>query len=155
MPDIVNSATRSRMMSGIRSGNTKPEIMIRKSLRACGFRYRLHVRDVPGTPDMVFPRRRAVVFVNGCFWHGHDCPLFRVPTTRTEFWAEKIEHNRKRDFRVQQELKQAGWRALTIWECSIRGRKSIGLPRVVTAASSWLETGDGNLDIRGVIDGIS
>ena len=94
MPDIVDSATRSRMMAGIRSTNTRPELAIRKALHAAGFRYRLHPRDVPGKPDMAFARYRAAVFVNGCFWHGHDCPLFRLPDTRREFWSAKIERNR-------------------------------------------------------------
>ena len=79
MPDIVDSATRSRMMAGIRSTNTRPEVTIRKALHAKGFRYRLHLRNVPGKPDMAFPRYRAALFVNGCFWHGHDCHLFRLP----------------------------------------------------------------------------
>jgi DNA mismatch endonuclease (patch repair protein) len=141
------------MMSGIRSSNTKPEIMIRKSLHASGFRYRLHAREVPGTPDMVFPRYDAAVFVNGCFWHGHDCHLFRLPSTRTEFWAEKIERNRKRDMTVRQELQNSRWRTLTIWECAIKGRNSIGLLEVVSATASWLREGTGSQNIRGASDG--
>lgn len=86
MADIVSSATRSRMMSGIRGRNTKPEIVIRSLLHRLGFRFRLHVRELPGNPDIVLPRHHAVVFVHGCFWHGHDCPLFKWPETRPDFW---------------------------------------------------------------------
>ena len=92
------------MMAGIRSTNTRPELAIRKALHAAGFRYRLHPRDVPGKPDMAFARYRAAVFVNGCFWHGHDCPLFRLPDTRRDFWTAKIERNRQRDAEVRQQL---------------------------------------------------
>ncbi len=100
MPDIVAPAVRSRMMAGIRGRNTKPEIFIRKALHARGFRYRLHPRAVPGVPDFTLPRWRAAVFVHGCFWHGHDCPLFRLPGTRPDFWLAKIERNRARDAEV-------------------------------------------------------
>ncbi len=89
MPDIVDAQTRSRMMAGIRSTNTRPELAIRKALHAAGFRYRLHPRDVPGKPTWRLPRYRAAVFVHGCFWHGHDCPLFRLPDTRREFWTHE------------------------------------------------------------------
>lgn len=153
MPDIVDAATRSRMMSGIRGANTRPELMIRKALHARGFRYRLHPRNVPGKPDMAFPRYRAAVFVHGCFWHGHDCPLFRLPGTRSEFWAAKIARNRQRDAAVAVQLKQAGWRALTIWECAIRGKNAPGLQRVVTEAAAWLGQGTGDHEIRGATNG--
>lgn len=153
MPDIVDAATRSRMMAGIRSTNTRPELMIRKALHAHGFRYRLHPRNVPGKPDMAFPRYRAAVFVHGCFWHGHDCPLFRLPGTRRDFWAAKITRNRQRDAAVAGQLKQAGWRALTIWECAIRGKNAPGLARVVAEAAAWLGQGTGDHEIRGATNG--
>lgn len=98
---------------------------MRKSLHARGLRYRLGGAKLPGRPDIVFPKYRTVVFVHGCFWHGHDCPLYRLPKTRTEFWADKIGKNRVRDERVVQELVSAGWRVLTIWECSLRGVSAI------------------------------
>ena len=101
MVDVVDSATRSRMMAGIRSKSTQPELTIRKALHAQGFRYRLHPGNVPGHPDIALPRYRAAVFVNGCFWHGHDCQLFHFPATRPEFWREKIARNRLRDARVR------------------------------------------------------
>jgi DNA mismatch endonuclease, patch repair protein len=149
VPDIVDSATRSRMMAGIRSTNTRPELTIRKALHAAGFRYRLHSRDVPGKPDMAFARYRAAVFVNGCFWHGHDCPLFRLPDTRREFWSAKIERNRQRDAKVRQQLETAGWRSMTVWECAIRGRGAPGLASVVTRAAAWLRSDAGSAEIRG------
>lgn len=149
MPDIVSAATRSRMMAGIRSTDTRPELAIRKALHANGFRYRLHARNVPGRPDMAFPRYRAALFVNGCFWHGHDCHLFRLPGTRTDFWTAKIERNRQRDAKVRQQLLDNAWRTLTIWECAIKGRETLGLPHVVARASAWLRTSHEILEIRG------
>jgi DNA mismatch endonuclease, patch repair protein len=151
--DIVDQATRSRMMAGIRNKNTRPEIQIRNALHANGFRYRLHASNVPGQPDATFPRYRATLFVNGCFWHGHDCHLFRLPGTRVEFWREKIARNRQRDEKVRQQLREKGWRTLTIWECAIKGRDSIGLPRVVSEASTWLRSSSDALTIRGVAHG--
>ena len=117
MVDVVDSATRSRMMSGIRGRNTKPEILIRSLLHRQGFRFRLHVRDMPGKPDIVLPRYRAVVFVHGCFWHGHNCPLFKLPGTRPDFWSEKIERNQNNDNRAKAALLADGWRVGVIWEC--------------------------------------
>ncbi|RYG99116.1 MAG: DNA mismatch endonuclease Vsr [Alphaproteobacteria bacterium] len=138
MPDVVDQITRSRMMSGIKGKNTDPEIQIRRALHARGFRFRLHSSDVPGKPDVVLPKYRAAVFVHGCFWHGHDCPLFRMPGTRQEFWREKIERNRKRDQTVQQQVADAGWRSMTVWECSIRGPQRLGLEETVTRIEGWL-----------------
>lgn len=122
MVDVVDAATRSRMMSGIRGKDTKPEMLIRRALHARGLRYRLHDPALPGKPDLVFPRYRAVLFVNGCFWHGHDCRYFKIPATRTEFWTEKINANRMRDERQVMLLKEQGWRVMVIWECAVRDR---------------------------------
>jgi DNA mismatch endonuclease (patch repair protein) len=138
LPDIVDQETRSRMMSGIRAKNTDPELQIRRALHAKGFRFRLHSSDVPGRPDMVFPKYRAAVFVHGCFWHGHDCPLFRMPGTRQEFWSAKIGRNRARDRVVQEQLAQAGWRSMTVWECAIRGPGRLGLETTVQRIADWL-----------------
>jgi len=120
MTDIVDATTRSRMMSGIRGRDTKPELQVRHQLHQKGFRYRLHVAGLPGKPDLVFPKYRAVVFVHGCFWHGHDCALFKQPATRTEFWTGKISSNRARDTRQLEALRQAGWRVAIIWECALK-----------------------------------
>ena len=151
MPDIVDPETRSRMMSGIKGKNTKPELMVRKALHARGFRYRLHDRKVPGKPDMVFPKWNAVIFVNGCFWHGHDCHLHKLPSTRTEFWKEKIERNRQRDDTIRKKLGDTDWRVLTIWECALRGRERIGLEAVVDRVVSWLCSDARSNEIRGAV----
>jgi len=149
MPDIVDSATRSRMMSGIRGRDTKPEILIRKGLFRHGFRYRLHVRNLPGKPDLVLARYHAVVLIHGCFWHGHDCRLFKWPSTNDEFWQKKIGRNRERDCEVRNLLKKEGWRVLTIWECSFRGKGSDGLEQVVQRAADWIRSDKRTGTIRG------
>lgn len=121
MADSLTPAQRSVQMSRIRGADTKLELMVRKGLHARGLRFRLGGRGLPGRPDVVLPKHCAVVFVHGCFWHGHTCHLFRVPKTRSEFWTEKIESNRKRDERVKVQLIAAGWNVFEIWECSLRG----------------------------------
>lgn len=109
-------------MRAVRSKNTTPEVQVRKLLHALGFRYRLHVGTLPGTPDIVLPKHRIVIFVHGCFWHGHDCHLFTSPRTREDFWNSKIEQNRVRDQGHTEELARKGWRVLTVWECALKGR---------------------------------
>lgn len=147
--DVVNAATRSRMMSGIRGKDTKPELVVRRGLHALGFRYRLHDRRLPGKPDMVLPRWRAAIQINGCFWHGHDCGLFRWPGTRQEFWRSKIGRNVERDREVEAALDRAGWRVLTVWECALKGPARIGADAVVSGAADWLRSGARTGDIRG------
>ncbi|WP_245156478.1 very short patch repair endonuclease [Agrilutibacter solisilvae] len=117
-------------MSRIRGSDTKLELVVRRALHARGLRYRLGGAGLPGRPDLVLPRHKAVVFVHGCFWHGHACPLFRLPKTRPEFWRAKIESNQRRDERVLEQLELMGWRALVVWECSLRGVKEPGRERV-------------------------
>lgn len=107
-------------MAAVRSKNTKPEMVLRRALHRMGFRYSLHRRDLPGKPDLVFASRRTVVFVNGCFWHGHSCPAGALPKTRRDFWEAKIKTNRCRDQRNLDELNAKGWRAITVWECALR-----------------------------------
>lgn len=111
-------------MSRIRGKNTKPEQVIRRGLFAKGFRFRLHDRKLPGKPDLVFPRYRTVIFVNGCFWHGHDCSLFRRPSTNREFWDAKIQRNRDNDLKNIALLVERGWKVINLWECAIRGKKN-------------------------------
>lgn len=147
-PDIVDSKTRSRMMSGIRAKNTKLEVRLRKALFARGFRYRLHATSLPGKPDMALPRYRAVVFVHGCFWHGHDCPLFRLPGTRTDWWRAKIEKNRQRDQQVADALRERGWRQAHIWECAVRGPNSRSAAEVADEIAVWLSTSGRTISIR-------
>lgn len=148
MADVVDSATRSRMMSGIRGRNTKPEILIRSLLHRQGFRFRLHARNLPGKPDIVFPRYHAVVFVHGCFWHGHDCPLFKWPATRPEFWREKIGRNQANDHRARAALIAAGWRVGVVWECAIRGAKK-DLEDVTRRLGNWLRSDASFVEERG------
>lgn len=120
MPDVVSPATRSRMMSGIRGQDTKPELVVRRHLHADGLRFRLHVRDLPGRPDIVLPRHKAVVFVHGCFWHRHPgCRFAYRPKSRPEFWEPKLDGNAARDVRNQQQLMEAGWRVFVVWECEM------------------------------------
>lgn len=144
MTDVVSSEKRSQMMSGIRSKDTRPEMIVRRALHARGFRYRLHVKDLPGKPDLVFPRYRSVVMIHGCFWHGHNCHLFKVPGTRTEFWLAKIGRNRGRDAEVRQALAGLGWRVLEVWECELRDARKAGYQPVVERIAEWLCSGDLN-----------
>ena len=121
MADRHTPVQRSFNMSKIRSTNTKPEMLLRKRLFAEGFRYRINDRKLPGKPDLVFKKYNTVIFVHGCFWHGHqDCRHFVVPKTRTEFWTEKINGNRERDQRNNALLKKAGWNVITVWECDMK-----------------------------------
>ncbi|CAG0903564.1 unnamed protein product [Cyprideis torosa] len=120
--DVHDKATRSKNMAAIRGKDTKPELVIRKGLHKAGFRYRLHDKKLPGKPDLVFPRYQAVLFINGCFWHLHDCHLFKWPKTRSEFWSDKIKKNVARDQVNIAQLKASGWRVGIIWECSLKGK---------------------------------
>ncbi len=149
MADVVDPATRSRMMSGIRGKNTKPELLIRKALHARGFRYRLHC-DLPGKPDICLPKHRAVIFVHGCFWHGHGCHLFKWPSTRPEFWRAKIERNCEVDRAAEERLAAAGWRVATIWECAIKGAHRQPTETVTHSIAEWLQSREASLTIRGV-----
>lgn len=127
MVDVVDRATRSRMMSGIQGKNTKPELLVRKYLHGQGLRFRLHVRYLPGKPDLVFPKHKAVVFVHGCFWHHHaDCKYATMPSTRVNFWANKLSENVARDQYQTAALEGLGWRIFVVWECELRnGRKRL------------------------------
>ncbi len=147
MVDVVDSATRSRMMSGIRGRNTKPEILIRRLLHRQGFRFRLNVRDLPGKPDIVLPRYRAVVFVHGCFWHGHNCPLFKWPETRPDFWRDKIGRNQTNDNRAIEVLQENGWRVGIVWECALRGAGK-NIEGVAQGLADWLRSDTPLIEVR-------
>lgn len=149
MADIVSPEDRSRMMSGIRGKNTKPELQLRKALHRLGFRYRLHDKKLPGKPDMVLSRYRAVIFVHGCFWHLHDCHLFKWPSTRPEFWKEKISGNKERDQKQVQDLRGAGWRVLVVWECAFRSKGKLPLEEIAELAASWIVGDEDFLEIQG------
>ncbi|WP_031410490.1 very short patch repair endonuclease [Thiomonas sp. FB-Cd] len=118
--DTVSRQRRSEIMGRVRSKDTGPELIVRRLVHAMGFRYRLHGKDLPGRPDLVFRRRGKVIFVHGCFWHRHDgCVLARLPKSRTDFWLPKLEANKERDERNRRDLKRSGWKVLTVWECQL------------------------------------
>jgi len=122
-------------MRAIRGRDTKPELEVRRGLHRMGYRYRLHAKALPGKPDLVFPSRRKVIFVHGCFWHLHaHCSIGRIPKTRTDYWATKLNSNRKRDRQVRRKLKAMGWEALVVWECEIAN-----LPAAIRKASEFLD----------------
>ena len=149
MADIVDAITRSRMMTGIKGKNTKPEMLVRRALHCRGFRYRLHSSKAPGKPDLVFTSLNAAVFVNGCFWHGHSCRFFKIPSTRQKFWMDKIERNRQRDTFVCSEIRKKGWRQLVVWECALRGRGKKAQDQVADRIEKWLLSKSKYLQIRG------
>ena len=125
MTDVHDSFTRSKNMAAIRSTDTKPELYVRKILYGAGYRYRLHVKKLPGKPDIVLKKYNLVIFVNGCFWHGHNCKLFKLPKTRTEFWENKIHKNKTNDRSNKKKLIELGWKVKNIWECEIKKEKKI------------------------------
>jgi len=124
MADVHDKATRSYNMSRIKGKDTKPEILVRKFLHAHGYRYRLHVKDLPGKPDIVLPKYKTVIFVHGCFWHGHEgCKYFTIPKTKPEWWENKINTNKSNDKKAYELLKKSGWNILTIWTCELKPKK--------------------------------
>ena len=139
MVDVVDAATRSRMMAGIKSRDTKPETVIRSGLHARGLRYRLTTTGVPGKPDVVLPKWRTVVLVHGCFWHWHGCALSKIPATNVGFWKSKLETNQRRDQEVKRMLVADGWRVAVVWECATRSaRAREDLPRLLDSLATWI-----------------
>lgn len=139
MADVLTPEQRRRNMRGIRGRDTKPEMRLRRTLHANGYRYRLHSRDLPGKPDLVLPRFSAVVFVHGCFWHRHHgCRYATTPSTRVEFWESKFQANVARDIANHEALIKRGWRVATIWECALRKQEQV--VKVVEKISDWLPT---------------
>lgn len=130
--------SRSEMMSRIGPKDTKPELVVRRALHACGYRFRLHRKELPGKPDLVLSKYRSAIFVHGCFWHAHEgCRFFRLPNTRREFWEEKLLANRKRDQAAVQSLMDSGWRVLVIWECATR---EAPVEKLVDHITDWLQS---------------
>jgi DNA mismatch endonuclease (patch repair protein) len=119
MTDTVSKRERSRIMAAVKSKDTTPELFVRRLVHSLGYRYRLHVRSLPGTPDLVFPRLRKIINVNGCFWHLHECPRCRVPSSRRDYWNAKLRRNAARDKQTQRKLRRDGWRVMVLWECQI------------------------------------
>ena len=137
MTDIVDAQTRSRMMANIKGKNTKPELDLRKALHRKGFRYRIHNAALPGKPDVVLSRHRAVIFVHGCFWHHHEgCRYATTPATRQEFWLDKFQQNRQRDVLATSALEAAGWRVATVWECALK--KPSDVEGTANLLSNWI-----------------
>lgn len=150
MADVVDKATRSRMMSGVRGKNTRPEMLIRKNLHALGFRYRLHDKRLPGKPDIVLPRYRAVILIHGCFWHGHNCHLYRQPSSNVTFWKKKIAANRQNDQLTSEAITKSGWRLMVIWECALKGKTRLPLEVVVRQTSEWIRSDTSAYEIGGL-----
>jgi DNA mismatch endonuclease (patch repair protein) len=123
--DRLSREKRSDLMSRVRTKDTEPELFIRSALHRLGYRYRLHRKDLPGSPDLVFPSRQKVIFVHGCFWHGHSCPRGRLPQSNEKFWENKISKNKARDERVLKTLECMGWKVFVVWECQIRAEKEL------------------------------
>ena len=138
MPDVLTVEQRRLNMSRVRGRDTKPELVIRRGLHARGLRFRLHCKYLPGRPDLVFPKYRAAIFVHGCFWHAHECPMFRWPQTRKEFWQGKISKNLERDRITLSRLKDLGWRVLTIWECALKGPGRLSLDHVLKRCEDFV-----------------
>jgi len=147
--DIVNQKKRSEMMSGISNSNTKPEIEIRSLLHRAGFRYRLHDKKLPGTPDIVLPRHKAVIEVRGCFWHRHECHLFKWPSTREQFWREKLQNNSERDERNKKLLLDMDYRVFTVWECAVRGRMRRTREDLTVQLDSWIRGNERAGELKG------
>lgn len=143
------TSTRRRIMASIPSKNTKPELSIRRALHALGFRYRTHVKDLPGTPDIVFPKYKAAVQINGCFWHGHNCLSNRPAKNNLKYWLEKTQKNKLRDERNKQGLLKSEWRLMVIWECAIQGKRKLDQEILVSLIENWLLVGSEFVEIAG------
>jgi DNA mismatch endonuclease, patch repair protein len=147
--DTVDQATRSRIMASVGQKNTGAETLLRSTLHREGFRYRLHDRTLPGSPDLVFPRFRAVIFVHGCYWHSHGCYKSTVPKSRRKFWTAKFKANRQRDERNINLLLERGWRVMIVWECALLGKSALPPVEVAARVRAWL-LGDGSKEMSGL-----
>ncbi|WFR99577.1 very short patch repair endonuclease [Rhizobium tumorigenes] len=145
MTDIVDKQTRSQMMAGIKGKNTKPELVLRRALHARGLRFRLHAENVAGKPDLLFPKFKAAVFVNGCFWHRHGCRYTTTPSTRADFWEKKFSGNVARDLAVAENLAKAGWRIAIVWECAVRNPE--GVTKTADQLYEWLKSAHEKIEI--------
>lgn len=144
MADVLTKEQRRFNMSRIRGRDTQPELVLRRGLHRRGLRYRLHVKDLPGTPDLAFPATKAVILLHGCFWHLHNCSRFKWPETRQDFWRAKIERNRERDTTALKNLKEAGWRVQVVWECALRGPGRRPIEDVLDLCEAFVRSGDGD-----------
>ena len=149
MADVHTPEQRSRNMAAIGGKDTKPELIIRRELHRLGFRYRIHYSALPGKPDLVFPKYKAVIQINGCFWHRHGCHMFKWPVNNEEFWREKIEKNCIRDAANKALLDEQGWRTLVVWECALKGKHKRSTKKVTEIAANWIRNSDKSGEIAG------
>ncbi|WP_411705607.1 very short patch repair endonuclease [Edaphovirga cremea] len=147
MFDTQDPIKRSRIMAAIHSKDTSLELWLRSRLHAKGFRYRLHVKKLLGQPDIVFPKYKCVIFINGCFWHMHRCSLFHWPKTRASWWRQKLERNYYRDLTTQDKLREQGWRVLIVWECAIKGKYRVEEIELIRQVAGWIVSGGSLLEI--------
>lgn len=145
--DTVTPVVRSKIMASVGQKNTGAELLLRKALHRRGLRYKLHDRSLPGSPDLVLPRFKAVIFVHGCYWHSHGCYRSTIPKTRKAFWTSKFEANRVRDARTRAELLSLGWRVLTVWECTLNGKLAKPVDPLVKCVETWLKSKKPTRDI--------
>lgn len=150
MTDIVDPRTRSRMMSGIKGSNTKPETLVRSRLHRLGFRFRIHDSRFPGKPDIVLPKYSSAIFVHGCFWHCHDCKYFKWPKTRRKFWKDKLQSNKSRDDRQISELHELGFRTMIIWECALKRLADHDERRLINEIADWIRNGNRHVEFSSV-----
>jgi len=146
MADTHTEEQRSANMRAVRGKDTAPELLIRSTLHRLGYRFRLHRRDLPGTPDIVLPARKSVLFVHGCFWHGHECPRGSLPSSHVDFWQSKIAKNQERDDRAQKQLRKEGWKVLTVWECETKNKS-----RLAKRLLRFLERGRGAGNVKNMV----
>lgn len=149
MADTVTSEQRSKMMSAVKGKNTNLELLIRKLLYSKGYRYRLHIKNLPGKPDIVISRLKVAIFCNGCFWHKHDCGLFKWPQTKTEFWREKIKGNASRDLNNWKELIQNQWKVIVIWGCAMKGKLKLTPEELSEKLTETINSSDDMVEIMG------
>ena len=151
MTDVVSPEKRSLMMAGITATNTKPELLVRKALHRLGFRYSLHVKNLPGSPDMYLRKYNTVIFINGCFWHAHNCDLFRLPKSKTQFWKEKLTTNAERDKSNIEKLNEKKVRVAVVWECALKRKKKLDIDAVILNLVCWIRQNPEDLffELRG------
>ncbi|MDY4317032.1 DNA mismatch endonuclease Vsr [Pectobacterium actinidiae] len=147
MADIHNSAIRSKNMKAIRNCDTAIEVKLEKILEDLGLKFRKQVKDLPGRPDFVIDEYKKIIFTHGCFWHHHECYLFKIPATRTEFWMEKIGKNVTRDNNTHKELKNENWHIMIIWECAIKGKHRLSIQDLSERIEEWICAGSGSVEI--------
>ena len=147
--DTVDPQTRSKIMASVGQKDTDAELLLRKTLHKIGLRYRLHVRALPGSPDLVFPRFNAVIFVHGCYWHSHGCYRSTIPKSRRKFWTAKFEANRSRDERKRDLLLKDGWRVLTVWECALKGKTAKTSTAIAKTVKAWLKSANSTGEVAG------